>query len=155
MVDLLVRTQNARLLCPMEPDIQRELSRSRRMCVLVYDGECRLCVFAKAKMEQVGIGQPDSDVRFLPYQSEEAADMLGASYRSGRPDMALLIQPTGEVLQGVDAFRPVLQHLRGGRLLLRGLRFPVARWLAEWGYRMIARHRYRWFGETRPVRPCK
>ncbi len=139
----------------MEPDTERETLSSRRVCVLVYDGECRLCGFIKGKMEQVGLGRPGSDVRFLPYQSKKAADILGARYRSGRPDMAFLIQPTGEVLQGIDAFLPVFQHFPGGKLLSWGLRFPVAKWLAERGYRIIARYRYRWFGEARSVRPYK
>lgn len=36
-------------------------------------------------------------------------------------------------------------------LLLWWLGFPSAKQLAEWGYRMIARHRYQWFGEAKPL----
>ncbi|MBK9309105.1 MAG: DUF393 domain-containing protein [Nitrospira sp.] len=32
------------------------------------------------------------------------------------------------------------------------LRWPFAGDLAERGYRIIARHRYRWFGKTKAVR---
>jgi predicted DCC family thiol-disulfide oxidoreductase YuxK len=77
---------------------------------------------------------------------------LGHNYRPGRPEMAFLIRPSGEVLQGLDVFLPFLPNLPGGTLLLPGLRFPFAKQLAERVYRTIARHWYRWFGEVRPVR---
>ena len=121
---------------------------SRQVCLLVYDGECRLCVSTKQKLEELGIGQAESDVKFLAYQSDEAKRILGENYRPGRPDAAFLIRPSGEVSQGFEAFLPLIPNLPGGRLLLWWLRFPSARRLAEWGYRILARHRYRWFGEA-------
>lgn len=121
---------------------------STQVRLLVYDGECRLCVSTKQKLEELGVGQAESDVRFLAYQSEAAKRILGPNYRSGRPDMAFLIQPSGEVLQGLEAFLPLVHTIRGGKLLLWWLRFSSAKRLAEWGYRRIARHRYRWFGEA-------
>lgn len=122
---------------------------STQVCLLIYDAECRLCVSAKQTLEELGIGRVESDMRFLAYQSEGAKRLLGANYRSGRPDMAFLIQPSGEVFQGLEAFLPFVPNLPGGKLLLWWLRFPSAKRLAEWGYRMVARHRYRWFGEAR------
>jgi predicted DCC family thiol-disulfide oxidoreductase YuxK len=98
------------------------------------------------------MGQTGTNVRFLAYQSEEARKALGHNYRPGRPEMAFLIRPSGEVLQGLEAFLPFGPNLPGGTLLLRWLRFPFAKQLAERGYRTIARHRYRWFGEVKPVR---
>lgn len=118
-------------------------------CLLVYDGECRLCVETKHKLEQAGLGKVDSDVRFVPYQSDEAKQALGTRYIPGRPDMAFLVRPTGEVSQGLDAFLPLAPSLPGGRVLLWLVRFPRIRRAAEWSYRTIARHRYRLFGEAR------
>jgi predicted DCC family thiol-disulfide oxidoreductase YuxK len=124
---------------------------STQVCLLIYDEECRLCVSTKQKLEKAGVGHTESDVRFLAYQSEAAKRMLGENYRSGRPEMAFLIRPSGEVLKGIDAFLPLIPHLPGGKLLLWCFRFPSAKRLAEWGYRMVARHRYRWFGEAKPA----
>lgn len=121
---------------------------STQGCTLVYDGECRLCVSTKQKLEELGIGQAESDVRFLAYQSESAKRILGSNYRSGRPDAAFLVRPSGEVLQGIQAFLPFISRLPGGRFLQWWLRFPSIKRLAEWSYRMVARHRYRWFGEA-------
>jgi predicted DCC family thiol-disulfide oxidoreductase YuxK len=134
----------------MTTDEQGGGRKSSAACLLIYDGECRLCVSTKQKLEQAGVGQAGSDVRFLPYQSDEAKRVLGQKYRLGRPDMAFLVRPSGDVCQGLDAFLPLVPNLPGGRLLLWSLRIPLAKRLAEWGYRMIARHRYRFFGEARP-----
>jgi predicted DCC family thiol-disulfide oxidoreductase YuxK len=127
---------------------------SPQVRLLVYDAECRLCVSTKQKLEERGVGGAESDVRFLAYQSEAAKKIFGPSYRPGRPDMAFLILPSGKVLQGLEAFLPLIYILPGGKLLLWWLRFPSAKRLAEWGYRLVARHRYRWFGEAEcPGRP--
>ena len=123
---------------------------SMQVCLLVYDGECRLCVSTKQKLEELGIVQAKSNMRFLEYQSEAAKRLLGSNYRSGRPDVAFLVRPSGEVLRGLDAFLPLVPDLPGGKLLMWWLRFPSAKRLAKWGYRMVARHRYRWFGEAEP-----
>ncbi|MGZ8381485.1 MAG: hypothetical protein ACXW4C_07595 [Nitrospira sp.] len=32
------------------------------------------------------------------------------------------------------------------------VRVPFRKAAGEWGYRMIARHRYQWFGEAKPPR---
>lgn len=132
----------------MEFKEQIEGQLSRQVSLLVYDGECRLCVSAKQKLEEWGVGRAESGVRFLAYQSEAAKRLLGPNYRSNRPDVAFLFRPSGEVCQGLEAFLPFFPDLPGGKLLLWWLRFPSARRLAEWGYRMVARHRYRWFGKA-------
>jgi len=115
-------------------------------CLLIYDGECRLCVSTKQTLERAGVGQGRSDIRFLPYQTDEARRLLGERYRVGRPDMAFLVQPSGDVRRGLDAFLPLVPSLPGGRLLLWPLRIPLIKSLAAWGYELIARHRYRLFG---------
>jgi predicted DCC family thiol-disulfide oxidoreductase YuxK len=112
--------------------------------LLIYDGECRMCVAAKEGIERLGGG----DVRFLPYQSEEAACRLGASYKTGRPDVAFLVERDGRVSRGLDAFIPLLPGIRGGRLIQGLLRLPFGRPLAYLAYRIIARNRYRWFGSV-------
>jgi predicted DCC family thiol-disulfide oxidoreductase YuxK len=63
--------------------------------------------------------------------------------------MAFLVEPSGAVRQGLDAFLPFAPGLRGGRFLVRLLRLSFAKRAAEWAYRMVARHRYRWFGSVR------
>lgn len=114
--------------------------------ILIYDGDCRLCAAAKQRLEQSAVGFDRQDVRFVPYQSHEAKDLLGQRYRPGRPAMAFLVGPAGEVREGLDAFLPFLATLPGGNLVRWLLRVPFGAVLARWGYQFIARHRYRIFG---------
>jgi predicted DCC family thiol-disulfide oxidoreductase YuxK len=136
----------------MELMDQGERRLSRQACLLVYDGECRLCVSTKMALERRGVDQARTGVKFVAYQSEMARIALGQRYRLGRPETAFFVQPSGEVLHGLDAFPPVLPHLPGGTLVLWGLRLRIAHQLVEWGYRLLARHRYQWFGIAQPTR---
>lgn len=137
----------------MRPATRANVHESEQTCLLIYDGECQLCVSTKHKLERAGVGQVGSDIRFLPYQSDEAKQVLGENYRPGRPDVAFLVRSSGEVCRGLDAFLPLLPRLPGGRWLLWCLRIPVIRGLAVWGYRVVARHRYHLFGEAAFSRP--
>jgi predicted DCC family thiol-disulfide oxidoreductase YuxK len=117
-------------------------------CLLLYDGRCRLCVTAKEGLERLGTQNETKVVRMIPYQSEKAAEVLGAAYRPGRPDVALLVQPNGVIRQGLDAFLPLLPGLRGGRFLATFLSVPLVKPFAYLLYRLVARYRYHLFGEV-------
>jgi len=116
--------------------------------ILIYDGQCRLCVTAKEGLERSEGARPDGTVRFVPYQSEEAARCLGSEYRPGRPDVAFLVDADGRVRRGLDAFLPMLPGLRSRQMLLALMRIPVLKPLAYLAYRIVARYRYRWFGQV-------
>jgi predicted DCC family thiol-disulfide oxidoreductase YuxK len=133
----------------MEDRPNQPQSAASEACLLVYDGNCRLCVGTKEKLEEAGLGRPGSAIRFIPYQSDEAKQVLGSRYLPGRPDAAFLVRPTGEVREGLEAFLPLIPSLPGGRALLWVLRFVLARRMADWAYRVIARYRYRVFGHSR------
>jgi predicted DCC family thiol-disulfide oxidoreductase YuxK len=115
------------------------------MRTLIYDDQCRLCVTAKEGLERVGEG---TEVRFVPYQSEEAARRLGADYKPGRPDAAFLVEGNGAISRGLDAFLPLVPGLRGGRVLHAILKATLVRPLAALAYRFVARHRYKLFGSV-------
>jgi predicted DCC family thiol-disulfide oxidoreductase YuxK len=118
-------------------------------CILIYDSQCRLCVSSKRGLERLSASDASKAVRFVPYQSEEARQLLGMEYQPGRPDAAYLIDANGTTWRGLDAFLPLLEGLRGGRLLSALLKLPYLKWLANSLYRQVARHRYRWFGVAR------
>ncbi len=115
--------------------------------LLIYDGECRLCVTAKERLEG---GGGDEAIRWVPYQSEEAAQCLAGEYKPGRPDVAFLVEPDGTVTRGLEAFLPLVPGLKGGRIVLALMNMPLARPLALLLYRVVARHRYRLFGQVPP-----
>ena len=121
-------------------------------CLLVYDGRCRMCVTAKGGLERLG-AHSKAGVRLIPYQSEEAKQALGSRYQPGRPPVAFLVSSDGTVATGLDAFLPLLPGLKGGRMLAKILTFPFMKPLGYLVYRLIARYRYRLFGEVSLHKP--
>jgi predicted DCC family thiol-disulfide oxidoreductase YuxK len=118
-------------------------------CTLIYDADCRFCVTARKGIERAAEGDRLMHVRFLPYQSDEAARHLGKEYVPGRPEVAFLVDQNGEIRKGLDAFLPLLPGLKGGRLLYRLTQLFWLRPLAYLLYRLVARYRYRVFGSVR------
>lgn len=122
----------------------------RHPSVLIYDGACRLCVTVKQRLDGAGLGASGAGLRMVPYESEEAAKVLGDLYRPGPPAMALLVHPSGQVLQGLEAFLPLAPGIPGGRAVRWMLRRAFVWALAERVYRWMARHRYWIFGSVKP-----
>jgi predicted DCC family thiol-disulfide oxidoreductase YuxK len=120
--------------------------RTPQACLLVYDGQCRLCVTAKQGLEGLGTQVDAIPIRMVPYQSEEAKQALGEAYRPGRPDVAFLVRPNGEIATGLDAFLALLPGLRGGRVLSILLRLPLVKPVGYLLYWLVARYRYQVFG---------
>lgn len=121
-----------------------------KSCLLIYDGNCRMCVAAKEGLERMSVGSPVQDIRMVTYQSPEAQAALGSRHRPGRPDVAFLVQPDGTITEGLDAFFPLLPGLKGGRVLKAIFQFPLVKPLGYLLYRLIARYRYQLFGAIRP-----
>jgi predicted DCC family thiol-disulfide oxidoreductase YuxK len=122
-------------------------------CLLVYDARCRMCVTAKRGLERLGARAEAGEVRLIPYQSEEAQQALGHRYQPGRPDAAFLVSPDGTIATGLDAFLPLLSGLKGGRILATLVSLPFVKPLGYLVYRVIARYRYRLFGEVSLNKP--
>lgn len=122
--------------------------RASEPCLLVYDGECRLCVTAKKGLERLETHADAAPVRMIPYQSEEAKQALGKSYRPGRPNAAFLVHPDGEVARGLDAFLALLPGLKWGRALTALLSFPLVKPFGYLLYWFVARYRYAVFGQV-------
>ena len=123
--------------------------RASQACLLVYDGECRFCVTAKEGFERLETHDADAiPIRMVPYQSEEAQQALGESYRSGRPNAAFLVRPNGEIARGLDAFLALLPGLKGGRVLSVLLSLPLVKPLGYLLYWFVARYRYSIFGKV-------
>lgn len=123
-----------------------ELSSQTTPRCLIYDGRCRMCVTAKDGLNRMN--SEGEALRMIPYQSEEAKQLLGSRYRDGRPDAAFLVSADGEIASGLDAFLPLLPGLKGGRILAGLFAFPFAKPLGYWVYRLVAKYRYKLFGEV-------
>jgi predicted DCC family thiol-disulfide oxidoreductase YuxK len=123
-------------------------SRTSQTCILVYDGQCRLCVTAKKGLERLETHTDATPVRMIPYQSEEAQQALGKSYLPGRPKVAFLVRPNGEIACGLDAFLALLPGIKGGRGLSALLSFPLVKPFGYLLYWFVARYRYSIFGQV-------
>jgi len=117
-------------------------------CLLVYDGECRFCVTAKEGLERLETHEDATPMRMVPYQSEEAKQALGESYRPGRPNAAFLVRPNGEIARGLDAFLALLPGFKGGRVLSVLLSYPLVKPFGYLLYWFVARYRYAVFGKV-------
>ena len=113
-------------------------------CLLIYDGRCRMCVTAKDGLERLSGGQ---ELRIIPYESDEAKQVLGSRHQGGRPEAAFLVTADGRIASGLDAFLPLLPGIAGGRVLAKLFALPLVKPLAYRVYALVARHRYRLFGE--------
>ena len=122
--------------------------RASQACLLVYDGQCRLCVTAKKGLERLGTHADATSIRMVPYQSEEAKQALGESYQPGRPNAAFLVRPNGEIARGLDAFLALLPGLKGGRALSVVLSLPLVKPFGYLLYWFVARYRYAVFGKV-------
>ena len=119
-----------------------------QVCLLIYDGQCRLCVTAKKGLERLETQMDATPIRMVPYQSEEAKQALGEVYRPGRPDVAFLIRSNGEIASGLDAFLALLPGLKGGRVLSGLFSIPLVKPIGYLLYWCVARCRYAVFGKV-------
>jgi predicted DCC family thiol-disulfide oxidoreductase YuxK len=122
--------------------------RASQTCLLIYDGRCRLCVTAKKGIERLEAHADATPVRMVPYQSKEAKQALGESYRPGRPNAAFLVRPNGEIARGLEAFLALLPGLKGGRVLSVLLSVPFVKPIGYLLYWFVARYRYSVFGQV-------
>jgi predicted DCC family thiol-disulfide oxidoreductase YuxK len=105
-----------------------------------------MCVTAKRGLER--LTSDGEDLRMIPYQSEEARQVLGPRYHGERPEAAFLVTGEGKVATGLDAFLPLLPGLKGGRVLAKVFALPFMKPFSYWIYGLVARHRYKLFGEV-------
>ncbi len=114
--------------------------------LLIYDAECRLCVVSKRWIEKWDIKR---QIRFLPFQSEEAKRLVPEIASSECLDAMRLVNREGVALSGVDAFRGMLPSLPMGWLIGLFFRLPLVPRFAILLYRIIAHNRYHWFGAAK------
>ena len=112
--------------------------------LLIFDGECRLCMSVKTFLEK---HKRLDGIQFIPYKSLEACRALTHEYKQGeRPKYAYLIQTNGVVKRGMEAFLPLMAHGRMRTCLTVLWKIPGVRCVSHRLYHLVACHRYQWFG---------
>ena len=112
--------------------------------ILLYDGVCGLCNrFNRFVLRR----DTEGALHFAAQQSEFARELLA---REGRdPDAldTLFLWKDGRLLSGARAVLAVLRQLGSPWSWTAPLGL-LPTWLLDFGYRLIARHRYRFFGRS-------
>jgi predicted DCC family thiol-disulfide oxidoreductase YuxK len=117
--------------------------------IILYDGVCGLCNrFVQFLLKH----DPHGRFRFASLQSEFAAPLLRRHGASPEDlDTVYLVldyaQPGEHLAARSDAALRVLQDLGGFWGAVARLLGLLPKWLCDWGYNQIARHRHRVFGK--------
>ena len=110
--------------------------------IILFDGVCNLCSGA---VQFVIERDPAARFRFAALQSPVAARLMESTRIGDRLDSIVLVEDGRVWTQSTAALR-----------IARRLRFPwpvayamivVPRPLRDWIYNLVARNRYRWFGQ--------
>jgi predicted DCC family thiol-disulfide oxidoreductase YuxK len=110
--------------------------------IVLFDGVCNLCTFT---VQFIIKRDPHGSFLFASLQSEVGSRLLKEhGLLPEALDTFVLIEGSRYFTRSAAALR-VAQHLSGGWSLCRSLSL-IPRPIRDWGYTVIARNRYRWFG---------
>ncbi|MGH7214276.1 MAG: thiol-disulfide oxidoreductase DCC family protein [Tepidisphaeraceae bacterium] len=112
--------------------------------VILFDGVCNFC---NGSVNFVIDRDPKSYFRFAALQSAPARELLRAHDLPADDLKSMVLVEDGRAYTRSDAAFRIMRHLRLPWKLLSAL-LLVPRPLRNWGYNIIARNRYRWFGKT-------
>jgi predicted DCC family thiol-disulfide oxidoreductase YuxK len=110
--------------------------------IVLFDGVCNLCTTSVQFIIQ---RDPRGYFTFASLQSEVGRTLV--EEHGLQPDAleTLVLVEGSRCFTRSDAALRVAQHLSGGWSLLRVL-CVIPKPIRDWGYTVIARNRYRWFG---------
>ncbi len=115
--------------------------------LVLFDGVCGLCnwfVSFILKRDRAGV------FLFSPLQGETAARLLSEEERANLSTVVLMHR--GRAFRHSAAVVRIFWALGGFWSLIGTLLWIVPRPVRDWGYRFVARNRYRWFGKKETCR---
>ena len=104
--------------------------------LLIYDAACAFCRRWVARWQ----ARTGDRIAYAPLQEPGLLERLGVP-RAAALRAVQLVTPSGARYEGAEAVFRALGSTPGLRLITRLARLPIARWVAGWVYRRIARHR--------------
>jgi len=111
--------------------------------IILFDGVCNLC---NGSVIFVLEHEKDSTFRFASIQSEAGKELLGWCGLPSDYSEAVIYIENGKVHSGSSAALKIGQELRFLWSVLASVGLIVPRFIRDWVYDQIAKHRYRWFG---------
>jgi predicted DCC family thiol-disulfide oxidoreductase YuxK len=110
---------------------------------LFFDGVCNLC---NSSVDWVVRHDKKGLFRFASLQGETAKRVVPEYANEEGLSTVVLVDESGKYVRSSAAMR-VLKHLGGFYGFLGSVGLLIPRPLRDWGYRTIAKNRYRWFGQ--------
>ena len=112
--------------------------------VIVFDGQCVLC---RRWFHLIVKRDHEVKFKFCAMQTNLGKQLLRDAGLDAADPMSFLLLEEGAPFTDSDAMIRVLTQLGGGWRFVKVLRI-VPRPIRDFGYRLIARNRYRMFGKT-------
>jgi predicted DCC family thiol-disulfide oxidoreductase YuxK len=112
--------------------------------VVIFDGVCNLCAHS---VKFILDHESEPKLRFVPLQSTAGSRMMRELGFSPEDAKTFVLLADGRPHVKSDAAIRVARYLRGAWKMLALIRV-VPRPIRDWGYDIVARNRYRWFGRT-------
>jgi predicted DCC family thiol-disulfide oxidoreductase YuxK len=113
-----------------------------RLPTLLYDGHCRFCT---AQMRNLARFLPEDRYEALSFQEPGVLERFPGITHEQAMEAMHLIDERGRIFSGMEAASRAVAIRPIGRLAF-GYYLPGLRWVLDWGYRAIARNRYRLMG---------
>jgi predicted DCC family thiol-disulfide oxidoreductase YuxK len=113
-----------------------------RSDLMIFDGVCHLCTRSVAFILE---HESAPTLRFVPLQSPAGARMMRELGLSADDAKTFVLVVDGKPYVRSEAAIRVSRYLRRPWRMLGGIRV-LPRAVRDWGYDLVARNRYRWFG---------
>src|SRR5689334_284888 len=110
--------------------------------LMIFDGVCHLCT---RSVKFILVHESAPTLRFVPLQSPAGARMMREFGLSVDDAKTFVLVVDGKPYVRSEAAIRVARYLWGPWRMLGGIR-AIPRALRDWGYDLVARNRYRWFG---------
>ena len=129
---------------------QDVLERAKGHGILLFDGDCAMC---NSFVQRFMAIDPEQAMRYAPLQGTTAAEVFERQGLAGQDLLGgiRLVQNFREkeerVLIGSDAVLTAFSLTRSPARFLVAFKI-IPRFIREWGYGLIAKNRYRFFGKA-------
>lgn len=112
--------------------------------IILFDGVCNLCngsvIFILEREKQLIF-------KFASIQSETGKELLEWCGLPKDFNQAVILIDNGKIFLGSTAALKIGQSLKFPWSLLSSAGFVVPKFIRDWVYAQIAKHRYQWFGK--------
>jgi predicted DCC family thiol-disulfide oxidoreductase YuxK len=116
----------------------------RQQRIILFDGVCNLCNSSVIFILQ---HEPEPVFKFASIQSETGKKLLAwCGYPRDYSEAVILIDH-GETYSGSTAALKIGQSLKFPWSFLASVGLIVPKFVRDWVYNQIGRHRYQWFGK--------